>query len=152
MVAKKVYRLIKSEPEIELIDDNSKFLKISLISLAGIGVGIGAALIYRNIKLKRQAEHEYYMERLEEYIEGQKEFERQEATKKKLQDDLEEKVEEFNNRRVSYDNEQHSSKEDIEKYSENEIDSDKAKSKTQTYQEEHYDKNEIYDEDLKNQK
>ena len=31
MVAKKVYRLIKSEPDIELIDDNSKFLKISLI-------------------------------------------------------------------------------------------------------------------------
>lgn len=72
MVAKKVYRLIKPQPEIELIDDDSKFLKVSLISLAGIGVGIGAALIYRNIKLKRQAEHEYYMERLEEYIEGQK--------------------------------------------------------------------------------
>ena len=69
------------------------------------------------------------MERLEEYIEGQKEFERQEATKKKLQDDLEEKVEEFNNRRLNYDNEQHSSKEDLEKYSENEIDSDKAKSR-----------------------
>ena len=131
MVVKKVYRLIKPQPEIELIDDDSKFLKISLISLAGIGVGIGAALIYRNMKLKRQAEHEYYMDRLEEYIESQAEFERQEATKKKLQDDLEEKVEEFNSRRICHENCEDASPGEIEKHI-NSIKDDKENMKIDT--------------------
>lgn len=119
MLPKIVYNTVKPHnKKEESKKNNHKAMKLTAISLAGVGVGIGASIIYRNRKLKQQAEHKYYMDRLEEYISEQEEYERQESIKKKIKDDLECKVDEFNSRRLNYENENHSSKEELERYTE----------------------------------
>lgn len=127
--------------------------KKSLIYAGAVLTGVGAYFSYRaikNRKLNKELEEENYLE--------DSEYEIYNYDKEKDENnDLEEKVKEFNSRRINYDNCPQVSKEDLESYvnesevhkkeEKNEIDLDKN-----GYKEEGYDKYEYYDDDLSKDK
>ncbi|MGL4914078.1 MAG: hypothetical protein ACRC3Y_16775, partial [Romboutsia sp.] len=128
--------------------------KKTLIYTGAVLTGVGAYFSYRalkNYKIKRELEEEQYLEDSEyEIYNYDNEMDR---TEDDYDDELEEKVNEFNSRRINHDTCPHVSKEELESYvkeseeykeeEKEEIILDKNK-----YKEDKYDKYEYYEDDL----
>ena len=133
--------------------ENEENGKKALIYSGAVLTGVGAYFSYKaikNHKLNKELEEESYLE--------DSEYEIYNYDKEKDENnDLEEKVKEFNSRRINYDNCPQVSKEDLENYvndsevhkkeEKNEIDLDEN-----GYKEEGYDKYEYYEGDLSKDK
>ncbi len=127
--------------------------KKSLIYAGAVLTGVGAYFSYRaikNRKLNKESEEENYLE--------DSEYEIYNYDKEKDENnDLEEKVKEFNSRRINYDNCPQVSREDLESYvNESEVHKKEEKNEIDLdengYKEEGYDKYEHYEDDLSKDK
>ena len=107
MLAKKIYKNIKEDKkELERKTKRHKAAKITTLTALGIGAAtIGATMVYKKTK-EKQNEYDYdeYVYNLENVEEENEDYE------------LKSKIEEFNSNRLSYDNEEHSSNEEMNKF------------------------------------
>lgn len=107
MLAKKIYKNIKEEKkELERKTKRHKAAKITTLTALGIGAAtIGATMVYKKAKAK-QDDYDYddYGYGLDNIEEENEDYE------------LKSKIEEFNSNRLSYDNEEHVSNEDMSKF------------------------------------
>jgi hypothetical protein len=129
--------------------ENEKNGKKALIYSGAVLTGVGAYFSYKaikNHKLNKELEEESYLE--------DSEYEIYNYDKEKDENnDLEEKVKEFNSRRINYDNCPQVSKEELENYvNESEVHKKEEKNEINLdengYKEEGYDKYEYYEGDL----
>lgn len=106
MLAKQIYKNIKEEKrELEKKNKRYKVKKITMFTALAIGTtAIGVTMLYKKIKLNKEScEYNQCNYRLGD-IEENEDLE------------LKSKIEEFNNNRLSYDNEEHSSNEEMNKF------------------------------------
>ncbi|GAA0714962.1 hypothetical protein GCM10008904_31300 [Paraclostridium ghonii] len=107
MLGKKTYKHIKEEQKAK----RNKTVKLTTLTALGIGAAtIGATVAYKKAKAK-QEEYDYDNYNLDSFKDENNDYE------------LQSKVEEFNSNRLSYDNEEHSSTEEMNKFL-NKIDSE----------------------------
>ncbi|MCR8744983.1 hypothetical protein [Romboutsia lituseburensis] len=120
--------------------------KKALIYTGAVLTGVGAYFSYRAIKNRRinqELEEERFLEDSEYEIYN---YENED-------DQLEEKVKEFNARRINFDDSNHSSKEELESYVKEseeikENEKDEVALDEDVYKESEYDKYDYYEEDL----
>ncbi len=105
MLATRMYKAVKEERKNKKIkEQRNKAIKVTTLTAVGIGAAVGATMIYKKNKSKQNEEYDEYMYNLESYNNEDENYE------------LQEKVEEFNSNRLSYDNEQHPSNEEMNKF------------------------------------
>lgn len=99
----------------------NKAVKVTTLTAIGVGATVGATMVYRRAKAKKNEEYDNYMYDMENYNNQYN----NEYNNKAQEDnnELKEKVSEFNSTRLSYDNEAHSSVEEMSKFM-NKLDAD----------------------------
>lgn len=125
--------------------------KKALIYTGAVLTGVGAYFSYRaikNHKINKELEEERFLEDSEYEIYNYENDEKSE---------LEEKVKEFNSRRINFDDSNHSSKEELESYVKEseeikEDEKDEIALDKEVYKENEYDKYDYYEEDLSKEK
>ncbi|CEP81021.1 hypothetical protein QJR30_11020 [Paraclostridium sordellii] len=111
MLATKLYKTVKDKKNQEILKKKrNKAIKFTTITALGIGATVGATMIYKKSKSKYNEEYEDYMYNLEN--EGNN-YEQEE------ENELQEKILEFNSNRLSYENESHSTVEELNKFVDN---------------------------------
>lgn len=127
MLAKKMYKSAKhKKDQISKSKKRHKAIKVTTLTAIGIGATVGATMVYRKSKAKKNEEYDNYMYNMENYNEEYNdEYNNEYGENKTIQEDdeLKEKVSEFNSTRLSYDNEAHSSVEEMSKFM-NQLDAD----------------------------
>lgn len=105
MLATRMYKAVKEERRNKKIkEQRNRAIKLTTLTVVGIGAAVGATMIYKKNKSNPNEEYDEYMYNLESYNNEDENYE------------LQEKIEEFNSNRLSYDNEQHSSNEEMNKF------------------------------------
>ncbi|QYE96817.1 hypothetical protein [Paraclostridium sordellii] len=111
MLATKLYKTVKDKKNQEILKKKrNKAIKFTTITALGIGVTVGATMIYKKSKSKYNEEYEDYMYNLENEDNN---YEQEE------ENELQEKILEFNSNRLSYENESHSTVEELNKFVDN---------------------------------
>ncbi|CEO09839.1 hypothetical protein [Paraclostridium sordellii] len=120
MLATKLYKTVKDKKNQEILKKKrNKAIKFTTITALGIGATVGATMIYKKSKSKYNEEYEDYMYNLEneDYmynLENEDNNYEQEE-----ENELQEKILEFNSNRLSYENESHSTVEELNKFVDN---------------------------------
>lgn len=105
MLATRMYKAVKEEKNQQKRKQKRyKAVKFTTLTALGIVATIGATMIYKKSKSKQCGVYDEYMYNLENYNNEVKET-----------SELEEKINEFNSNRLSYENEDHPSNEEIQK-------------------------------------
>lgn len=105
MLATRMYKAVKEEKNQQKRKQKRyKTVKFTTLTALGIGATIGATMIYKKSKSKQCGVYDEYMYNLENYNNEVNET-----------SELEEKINEFNSNRLSYENEDHPSNEEIQK-------------------------------------
>ncbi|GAA0863694.1 hypothetical protein [Paraclostridium tenue] len=105
MLVTRMYKAVKEDKnQQKRKQKRCKAIKFTTLTALGIGTTIGAAMIYKKSKSKQCEVYDDYMYNLENYDNEVKET-----------SELEEKINEFNSNRLSYENEEHPSNEEIQK-------------------------------------
>ncbi|CEN78830.1 hypothetical protein [Paraclostridium sordellii] len=111
MLATKLYKTVKDKKNQEILKKKrNKAIKFTTITALGIGATVGATMIYKKSKSKYNEEYEDYMYNLENEDNN---YEQEE------ENELQEKILEFNSNRLSYENESHSTVEELNKFVDN---------------------------------
>ena len=111
MLATKLYKTVKDKKNQEILKKKrNKAIKFTTITALGIGATVGATMIYKKTKSKYDEEYEDYMYNLENEDNN---YEQEE------ENELQEKILEFNSNRLSYENESHSTVEELNKFVDN---------------------------------
>lgn len=143
--------LIKKKMKKEAEQNGKKVLIYSGAILTGVGAYFSYRAI-KNHKLNKELEEGNYLEDSEYEI-----YNYDNDNEKDENNDLDEKVKEFNSRRINYDNCTQVSKEDLESYvNESKVHTKEEKDQTDLdkneYKEEKYEKYEYYEDDLSKDK
>lgn len=105
MLTTRMYKAVKEERKNKKIKEQKrKAIKVTTLTAVGIGAALGTTMIYKKNKLKQNEDYDEYMYNLQSYNNEDENYE------------LQEKIEEFNSNRLSYENEKHPSNEDMNKF------------------------------------
>jgi hypothetical protein len=106
MLMTRIYKSAKeANKQIKRKQKKYKAIKFTTLTAIGIGATVGATMIYRKTKGKNSENYDDYMYNLESYSDYERE-----------DDELKEKIDEFNSNRLSYENEEHSSSNEMNKF------------------------------------
>ncbi|CEP95990.1 Uncharacterised protein [[Clostridium] sordellii] len=129
MLATKLYKTVKDKKNQEILKKKrNKAIKFTTITALGIGATVGATMIYKKSKSKYNEEYEDYMYNLEnedymynlENEDYMYNLENEDNNyEQEEENELQEKILEFNSNRLSYENESHSTVEELNKFVDN---------------------------------